>query len=114
MAKLALNPSPTFSAKVLIPVAGAEPAPVVMTFRHRTRKALAELTARVKASEALDEGHPDKIPESAFILDCVTAWDLDDPLTAENVDRLLDGHHGAGAAISVTYYLTLSQGRQGN
>jgi len=107
MSKLALNPAPTFQATVLIPIAGAEPVPVKMTFKHRTKKQLAEHIEQIN-------GSADQHSDAQVILDTVTAWDLDDPLNAENVERLCESYHGAGLAIFNTYYTTLIQGRQGN
>ena len=42
MAKLKLNPEPTFRAKVLVPVAGAAPVAVDFSFKYRTRSELRE------------------------------------------------------------------------
>ena len=45
MAKLTLQPKPTFEAKVGIPAAGAGVLPVVFTFKHRTRTELKNFVA---------------------------------------------------------------------
>ena len=92
MAKLSLQPNPTFKAKVGIPVPGADPAEVEFTFKHRSRT---EITAWVDVVA-------DKSDAEA-VLDMATAWDLDDAFTSENLARLCDQYAGAGAAIFAGY-----------
>lgn len=92
MAKLRLNPEPTFKAKVGIPVPGAAPAPVLFTFKHRTRDEAAAWLQLHENSES-----------SAVVQDCVVGWDLEDEFTPENVDRLCNNFPGAGVAIFNAY-----------
>jgi hypothetical protein len=105
MAKLNLEPEPTFVAKVEIPVAGEGRADVIsITFKYRTRK---ELTAFV------DTRHEHSDVES--FLDMVTSWDIDNlPFTRENVERLLEVRIGAAGAVYNKYLEELTKARQGN
>lgn len=103
MAKLRLNPDPTFTAKVGIPVAGGEPADVVFTFKHRSRSALIAWT-----EECADKPDPEVVAEM------VIGWDLDDAFTPENIARLCDSYPGAGPAIYVAYLGEIRGGRAKN
>lgn len=114
MAKLALNPAPTFKATVHIPVAGGEPVPVVMSFKYRTRRALDEFLKKRDADAQLPDDDPAKPSEAQLVMDCVEGWEVDDAFTLSVVEHLLDTHHAAGFAILGTYLQTLQAGRKGN
>lgn len=102
MAKLKLSAEPTFKSIVNIPVPGAGSVPVQFTFKHRTRK---------EAAEWLQNRKPDDVD---VIMDCVVAWELDDELNADNVDRMLQSYHGAGFAILSSYLDELRGARAKN
>ena len=91
MAKLKLNPEPTFKAAVNIPVAGADAASVEFTFKHRTRAQLAEW---------LDQKDRD---DTESVMGCAMAWDLDDEFNAENVARLCENYVGSAYAVITAY-----------
>lgn len=91
-AKLQLVAAPTFKWPVNIPVAGEESAPVVFTFRHRTRSQFAEFQASVEGRRDID-----------VVMDMVVGWDLVDTFTTDNVDTLLENHMGAGTSIFEVY-----------
>ncbi len=103
MARLALNAAPTFTAKVGIPVAGAEPVPVAFTFRHRTRSALDEFI-KTRADKA----------DTDTFLDMVIGWDLEDEFNRENVERLLENYIGTALAAYRVYVDELIQGKSKN
>lgn len=104
MAKLKLQPDPTFKAKVPIPVPGkAEPVEVEFTFKHRSQTAFAELMSKVADLKNVD-----------YVLAVATGWELDDPFTPENIELLTENYHGAVAAIANTYMRELMQLRMGN
>jgi len=107
VAKLKLNPEPTFKAKVLVPVPGAAPAPVEFTFKYRTRS---ELREYVQSLADLPENADEVQTFKAF----VAGWDLDDPFTDENIARLLDAYPGAGSELSNTYLRESFGARRGN
>lgn len=102
-AALKLQAAPAFEAPVKVPVPGQEkPTVVRFTFRHRTRKALAEWIA-VK----------DRTDVEA-ILEMATGWELSDPFDADNVGELVENYHGAARAVFDTYVEQLAQVRLGN
>lgn len=103
MAKLKLNPDPTFKTKVGIPVPGVGKAPVEFTFKHRTADQLAKWGNEVR--EASD-------PET--IMDCVVAWDLDDEFNAANVKLFCNNYPGAAYAIVTDYMAELRGARAKN
>ncbi|QQP97936.1 phage tail assembly chaperone [Lysobacter enzymogenes] len=102
MAKLSLNPSPTFDQVVKIPVPAGE-APVKCTFKHRGRKELQVFLEDIKG-----------MTTEEVVRAVVLGWDLDDAFTPENVERLCNEYPGAGAAIFNTYIVEASGARKGN
>lgn len=106
MAKLNLVANPTFDAKVGIIPAGDEAKPmfVRMTFKHRTKKALADwLNSRTGKSDV----------ES--FMDMVQNWDIDDlPFNAENVEVLLENFGGTARAVLDVYVDQLFKAKLGN
>lgn len=92
MAKLKLNPEPTFKAKVGIPVPGSRPAEVLFTFKHRTRD---EVIAWMEGSR--DDTDVDSV------LDVVVGWELEDEFNRENVERLCNNYPGSGLVIVSAY-----------
>ncbi len=105
MAKLKLNPDPTFKTKVGIPVPGVGKAPVEFTFKHRTGEQLA------KWGSELESG---KFSDAETILDCVTGWDLDDEFSAPNVKLFCNNYPGAAYAIVTEYMAELRGARAKN
>lgn len=103
MAKLKLVAEPTFKAKVGIPVIGADPVQVEMTFKHRTRTALQEwLKSR------------DGKTEVEVFMDFVQGWDLEDAFNKENALLLVENYHGAALVALQAYVEQLSQAKLGN
>lgn len=103
MPKLVLQPAPTFSKVVKVPVPGGETADVTFTFRHRTRDEL-------KAWGDGAEGRSDV----QAVLDMATGWDLAEPFDAENVGVLVQNYPASALAVLRTYYDELSAARLGN
>lgn len=103
MAKLTLNAAPAFKAKVGIPVAGGAAVDVEFTFKHRTKKELAEFV-RTRA---------DKSDNETF-LEMVSGWDLEDAFTPESVDLLLENYIGAAVATYHKYVDELTKAKSGN
>jgi hypothetical protein len=100
MAKLTLDPAPTFSAPVPIPIHGGEPVSVSMTFRHRTKTEINEWRDTLSDKEDADA-----------ILDMIVGWELDDELSRENVVRLTENYSGSTMAILRTYLAEITQAR---
>lgn len=104
MARLKLHPDPTFKAKVAISVAGAGPAHVEFTFKHRTRQEMDRFLESVK----------DMTDDVEMILAMTSGWDLSDEFSEQNVRQLVDGYIQAPAAIFDVYLQELSGNRRKN
>lgn len=104
MAKLKLQPDPTFKAKVEIAVPGATPASVVFTFKHRTRQEMERFLPSVTQME----------DDAQLIMAVATGWELADDFTEENVKALADSYISAPAAIFEAYLKELTGARSKN
>ncbi len=102
MAKLILQPKPTFDAKVMIPVPGAGFEAVNFTFKHRTRT---ELQTFVK-------GLGDHDSDAAMVMDIASGWELADSFNLTNVEALAENYIAAPGAILETYLDQLARNRE--
>lgn len=102
MAKLKLNPDPTFTAKVAVPVPGGD-AEVKMTFKYRTRD---EVRAWMDAKK--DES------EAEILAEFVLGWDLDDEFELGNIERACKAYPGFYTATITKYLRELAGVREGN
>ena len=105
-----LEPNPTFTAPVAIPLPGGETATMDFTFAHMGRTALQEFLADVK-----------DLPDGEAIRKIVADWSgvagADGkplPSTAENIVAMLDNYHGAALAILQAYIRELTGARVKN
>ena len=105
-----LEPNPTFTAPVAIPLPGGETATIDFTFAHMGRDALQRFLGRVK-----------DLPDAEAVVDIVDDWSgvagADGeplPITDENIMALLDNYHGAALAILQTYIRELTGQRVKN
>lgn len=103
MAKLKLQPEPTFRAKVGIAVPGGAPVDVEFTFKYRNRD---EVQAFIDASKERDN--------VATILEMCTGWELTDPFNAETVAQLALNYIAAPEAIFVAYLDELTRAARKN
>lgn len=103
MARLSLQPNPTFNAKVAIPVPGAEPVEVTFTFKHRNR---AELKAFADSMAERED--------VAIIMDLASGWELADAFTAENIGLLVANYFAAPRVIFNTYLEELTKAKEKN
>lgn len=103
MAKLKLNPDPTFSAEVEIPVPGKAPVAVSFTFKHRTRDELDEFLKR-----AVD------LRDAALIMEVASGWELADAFTVENVTALVQNYIASPGAVFEKYLTELTKAREKN
>lgn len=101
--KLILNPSPTFKAKVAIPVHGGAPVDVEFTFKHRSREAYRDFLEALPNREDVD-----------VVLDVAAGWDLDDPFDADSVAKMTENYIGSARAVLNTYMVELTGGRAKN
>jgi len=101
--KFSLNAAPTFKATVAIPVPGGEEAPIVVTFRHKTRE---------EFKGFIDSLEGKKQPEA--LAEIMVGWDLDDEFNTDNLQKLTDNYLGASEAIITRYIEELTRARRGN
>lgn len=97
-----LQPNPTFSAPVSIPLPGGGTAPVTFEFRHRTADQLTEWLKQEMGDDV------------AAILQSAVGWDLAEPFDEANVGLLVQNYIGCGKPIVETYLRELTRARQGN
>lgn len=103
MAKIKLCADPTFKAPVPIPVPGAKPSSVEFTFKHRTKK------------EVADWGNSlNKKTDLSMLKEIVLGWELDDEFNDENITKLCENYAGAAYAIFETYLEELRGARVKN
>lgn len=103
MAKLKLNPDPTFKAKVAIQAAGGGVDPVEFTFKHRTRDQMDEF---MKAALELRDAE--------LIMAVASGWELEDAFTAENLNQLAQNYITSPQAIFQTYIDEMVKAREKN
>lgn len=103
MPKLILSPSPTFSAKVKIPVHGGDDVPVEFVFKHRTGKQFSEWL------KTLDGKEKDKA-----IQEMVSGWELEDEFNSESINTLMSNYLGSFDRILSTYIEQITQAKLGN
>ena len=101
--KLALQPSPTFKAKVDIHVPGGEPVKVEFTFKAKKKSELRTFMDGIAGVEDAD-----------LLMGIASGWDLEDAFTKENVALLCDNYLGAALSVWDTYLSELNGARLGN
>lgn len=104
MAKLKLQPDPTFTAKVDIPVPGAAPASVTFTFKHRSKE---EMERFIKEAAGMED-------DLQVVMSVATNWDLSDTFNEENVKTLISNYIAAPQKVFETYLQELSGNRRKN
>lgn len=107
MARLKLNPEPTFKAKVGIPVPGGRSADVEFTFTYRGKAELSKWHDEV-------QDLPKDASEATLLRTFVVGWDLDDEFGDDNIRRLCDAYPGAAAAAMDVYLRESWGARRGN
>jgi len=95
--------SPTFKCKVGIPIPGGAPVLVEFTFKYRDAD---EYEDWRKTLPGLDE--PD------VMMDIASAWDLADPFSRDNIEKLLKKYMGSGMAIFNKYVAENTGAKLGN
>jgi hypothetical protein len=106
MAALSLKAAPTFWHRVLIPVTGAEPAPIDVEYRHRTRT---DLKAYIDALAAGEKADTD------LVADVVVSWKgPDQAFNPEAVALLCDNFPLAALAIWQGYLDAYAEAKRKN
>jgi GMP synthase PP-ATPase subunit len=103
MAKLQLQPNPTFKARVEIPVPGASPVKVEFVFKHRTRD---EMDKFLKSLDGMDDVE--------MIQKIAAGWELVDDFNEENIRTLVQGYIAAPREIFEAYLAAMTGARQKN
>lgn len=103
MAKLVLQPDPTFQAKVEIVRPGVEPGEVVFTFKHRTRAEMLKLFKDVQGMDMVQ-----------MLLAIASAWDLADEFNEANLRVFADNFVPGPDAVFETYVRELQGTRTKN
>jgi hypothetical protein len=96
MAKFKLQPAPTFTAPVEIPVPGEGLSKVVFTFKYRDRDAMKEFLAKVSDADA-------KMTDEELIEEMCTGWGLTDPFDRASIEMLVLNYIQATGAIFDKY-----------
>jgi hypothetical protein len=113
MAKLTLNPAPTFKKVVEIPTPNGV-GEVTFEFKHKDRVEMAEFLvqrqARAEASaKKVDKSNlvpvvKDAVERDAdMVLDIAVGWDLDDEFSRESIVTLIRKFDQAALSIIETY-----------
>lgn len=90
--KLTLNPTPTFELNISIPVAGQlENADVTLTVKHYPQSKLNDLLGE------------DGIIYADFAREVLAGWDLDEELTPQNLDKVVDNYPHFARAVFEEY-----------
>lgn len=102
-AKFSLTASPTFKAKVAIPIPGDKAETIEFVFKGRTREQFKDFIESLKDREDAD-----------VVMDIASGWDLDDAWTLDNVEKLTQNYLGAAKAVIEKYLSELTNARLGN
>lgn len=107
MAKFKLQPAPTFTAPVEIPVPGDGLSKVVFTFKYRDREEMKAFLARVSDADS-------KMSDAELIEEMCAGWDLTDPFERASLDLLVLNYIRATDAIFDKYLEEQTKARAKN
>lgn len=106
MAALSLKAAPTFWHRVLIPVTGADPAPIDVEYRHRTRSDLKAYIDALANEEKVD---------TDLVADVVVSWKGPDaPFSPEAVSMLCENFPLSALAIWQGYLDAYAEAKRKN
>lgn len=103
-----LVPNPTFKFEAEIPMAGETPQVLKLIGKHKGKKAMQELQAKMTDSE---------VPPTdvEVLMDILGGWeDVDGEFNAENLEQLVDAYPKAAATIYAAYAVALVDGKEKN
>jgi hypothetical protein len=101
---LKLNPNPTFKVDIELPTTDGKMS-FKGVFKYLTRKAWSEKVAAFGDATTIKD----------VLMDVMVGWeDVDEPFSAEAVEKLSDTHHNAMAVIYQRFIEGLTQGKLGN
>ena len=101
-----INAAPTFEAEVSVPVAGADPRPLVLVFKHKTRE-----EANAYLMRQPQEGDTD----GSVLDEIVSGWkNVSEPYSVQAMTTLCQNFGAAAEAIIDTYFVELGIFRRKN
>ena len=103
MARLTLNPAPTFKATVDICRPGLDTEKIEITFKHRTRDQMDEFIKQMEGMSIEDQ-----------VMAVASGWDLVDQFSLENVQLLAQNYITAPMAIRDKYISELIKAKEKN
>lgn len=127
MAKLILGKTPEtfkpFAVKFELPQGGEDQ--LLITCKYRTRLEFAEFMDALYAESGVEKSGDDSVDFVALfkrsgekaaehLAKFIVAWDLSDPVTAENFIALHNQVPAAAAAMTAAYSAACTEGRLGN
>ena len=99
-----IDPSPTFTASVAIPVPGGPAQALTLVFRHKRKSEIQRFLDGAAGREDAD-----------LISEIVAGWkDVDAEFCADNLARLLDAYPAAAWAILEAWVDALGRAREKN
>jgi hypothetical protein len=107
MAKFKLQPEPTFSAPVEIPVPGSGFSKVNFIFKYRDRDAMKAFLAKVGNQD-------EQMSDPELIEDMCSGWDLTDTFNRESVELLVLNYIQATGAIFDKYLDEMTKAKAKN
>lgn len=122
--KLGQRPKVFKPCHVRFQMPDGENGEITITFKYRTRTEFGALIDGMfkEAGQARPDGEFSmrELMESTrdkngeYLAQCIEAWNLDEPLTAESLRQLSDGFPAAATAIMDAYRSAALEGRLGN
>jgi hypothetical protein len=103
MAKLSLNPSPTFKAKAPIHVPGGRKAEIEFIYKYRDADEFKEFTETLEGRKDIE-----------ILMDIASGWDLDEPFDEKNVEKMAKNYLGSARSALETYLNELMGARAKN
>lgn len=92
MAKVTLNPNPTFTAKAPIHVPGGRKAEIEFKFKYRDGDEFKVFMETIEGRKDVD-----------ILMDIASGWDLDEPFEAKNVELLTKKYIGSARSVLEKY-----------
>ncbi|MNS19688.1 hypothetical protein D3C72_514110 [compost metagenome] len=126
MAKIVLGKRPTnFKRTVRFKMLDGTEGAIEVTYKYRTRTEFGRFIDEVFAASKEERPAEDDFSWAAlmektgganadYIMQAIEGWNLDEPLTHENVQQLADELPAAVTAIMDAYREAVTQGRLGN
>lgn len=103
MAKVTLNPNPTFTAKASIHVPGGRKADIEFKFKYRDADEFKAFTESLEGKKDVE-----------ILMEIASGWDLDEPFDAKNVELLTKKYIGSARSILEKYIDELTGARAKN